>query len=58
MSNKKVSDCTDLPERQRLKVFKNHKAYDRVRDRKNKRLYEVDVEDGSYEESQIVFQSS
>ena len=47
MSNKEeLNDYIDARfERKRLKVFKNQKAYDRSRDRKNKKLYEVDFED-------------
>ena len=55
MNNERLDD--NLLRRRRLKVFKNRKAYDRIRDRKRKSLYEVDVEDGNYEESQVVFQS-
>ena len=60
MSNKEeLNDYIDERfERKRLKVFKNQKAYDRSRDRKNKKLYEVDFEDGAYEDTQGVFQGS
>ena len=36
-----------LYQRKPVKTFKSDKGYDRVRDRKDKRLYEID-EDGNY----------
>lgn len=33
---------TELYQRQPTKVIKNHKGYDRVRDRKDPRLYDVE----------------
>ena len=33
---------TELYQRQPTKVIKNHKGYDRTRDRKDPRLYEVE----------------
>ena len=60
MSNKEELNryLTELSERKPLKVIKNHKAYDRARDRKNKKLYEVEIDDGTYENSEGIFQSS
>ena len=42
---------TELYQRKPVKTFKSDKGYDRVRDRKDKRLYEVDSEeeDGAVE---------
>ena len=42
----------ELTQRKPVKTFKSDKGYDRVRDRKNKRLYEIDSEDedGIHEE--------
>ena len=36
---------TDLSKRKPVRKFKSDKDYDRVRDRKDKRLYEEDEED-------------
>ena len=60
MSNKEELNhyIDELSQRKPLKTLKNHKAYDRARDRKNKKLYEVDVEDELDEESQGIFQGS
>lgn len=33
---------TELSQRQPTKVIKNHKGYDRARDRKDSRLYEIE----------------
>lgn len=42
----------EFAKRKPVRIFKNDKGYDRVRDRKDKRLYEVDSEeeDGAHEE--------
>lgn len=42
----------ELSQRKPVRTFKSEKGYDRVRDRKDKRLYEVDSEedDESHEE--------
>ena len=42
----------ELSKRKPVRTFKSDKGYDRVRDRKDKRLYEVDLEeeDGLVEE--------
>lgn len=42
----------NLSQRKPVKTFKSEKGYDRVRDRKDKRLYELDPEeeDGADEE--------
>jgi hypothetical protein len=51
-----------ISQRKRVKVYKSKKGYDRTKDRKDKRLYEVDLEEeknnGVVEESPSVFQSS
>lgn len=48
--------------RKRVKVFRSKKGYSRTKDRKDKRLYEVDLEEEKsndiVEESPSVFQSS
>lgn len=41
---------SELSKRKPVRLFKSHKAYDRAKDRKDKKLYEVDVEE---EESAI-----
>lgn len=43
---------SELAKRKPVRTFKSDKGYDRVRDRKDKRLYEVDSEeeDESHEE--------
>ena len=43
---------TELSQRKPVRTFKSDKGYDRTRDRKDKRLYEVDSEeeDGAVEE--------
>lgn len=50
-----------IPERKRVKVYRSKKGYDRSRDRKNKRLYEFDLEEtnnnGVVKKSSRVFQS-
>ena len=47
--------------RKRVKVYRSKKGYDRTRDRKNKRLYEFDLEEennnGVVKKSPRVFQS-
>lgn len=52
----------DISQRKRVKVYKSKKGYNRTKDRKDKRLYEVDLEEeknnGVVEESPSVFQSS
>ena len=46
----------ELFQRQPTKVIKNHKGYDRTRDRKDPRLYEVEENNIAVdEESQSVF---
>jgi hypothetical protein len=46
----------ELFQRQPTKVIKNHKGYDRARDRKDPRLYEVEENNIAVdEESQSVF---
>ena len=54
MSNKEELNCciSELTLRQPVKTFKSDKGYDRVRDRKDKRLYDIDSEeeDGVHEE--------
>jgi hypothetical protein len=53
MTNKEELNryLSELSKRKPVRLFKNHKAYDRAKDRKNKRLYEIDSEE---EESGIV----
>lgn len=59
MNNKEElnSYITELYQRKPVKTFKSDKGYDRVRDRKDKRLYEIDSEekDGTHKEGQGVF---
>ena len=54
MNNKEELNryITELYQRKPVKTFKNDKGYDRVRDRKDKRLYEIDSEeeDGTHKE--------
>ena len=45
----------DLYQRKPVKTFKSDKGYDRFRDRKNKRLYEEEVEIEIDEERSDVF---
>ena len=47
MTNKEELNyyITELSKRKPVKTFKSDKGYDRVRDRKDKRLYEVDLEE-------------
>ena len=58
MNNKKELNCyiSELTQRKPVKTFKSDKGYDRVRDRKDKRLYEIDSEeeDGIHEERQSI----
>ena len=42
-----IENNVNLYQRKPVKTFKSDKGYDRVRDRKDKRLYEID-EDGNY----------
>ena len=42
-----VEKNVNLCQRKPVKTFKSDKGYDRVRDRKDKRLYEID-EDSNY----------
>lgn len=42
-----IENNVSLCQRKPVKTFKSEKGYDRVRDRKDKRLYEID-EDGNY----------
>ena len=55
MSNKEELNCciSELTQRKPVKTFKSDKGYDRVRDRKDKRLYEIDSEeeDGTVEKT-------
>jgi hypothetical protein len=49
---------TELSQRKPVRKFKSDKGYDRVKDRKDKRLYEVDSEEeeiGTVETTQSVF---
>lgn len=48
MNNEALNNllCTSS-QRQSTKVIKNHKAYDRARDRKDKKLYEVEKDEDS-----------
>ena len=59
MENKN-EEARIIPERKRVKVYRSKKGYDRTRDRKDKRLYMVYMEeennDGIVEKSQGVFQ--
>lgn len=54
MTNKEELNryITELSQRKPVRTFKSDKGYDRIRDRKDKRLYEVDSEeeDGTVEE--------
>lgn len=54
MTNKEELNqyITELSKRKPVRTFKSDKGYDRARDRKDKRLYEVDSEeeDGTHEE--------
>lgn len=54
MTNKEELNhyIVELSKRKPVKTFKSDKCYDRARDRKDKRLYEVDSEeeDGTVEE--------
>ena len=36
---------TELSRRKPVRTFKNDKGYDRIKDRKDKRLYEIDSEE-------------
>lgn len=47
MTNKEELNryITELSQRKPVRTFKSDKGYDRVRDRKDKRLYEVDLEE-------------
>lgn len=55
MNNKEeLNYCISEPtQRKPVKTFKSDKGYDRVRDRKDKRLYEIDSEeeDGTVEKT-------
>ena len=42
-----IENNVSLCQRKPVKTFKSEKGYDRVRDRKDKRLYEIE-EDGNY----------
>lgn len=59
MTNKEELNryITELSQRKPVRTFKSDKGYDRARDRKNKRLYEIDSEeeDGVEQVSQGVF---
>ena len=59
MSNKEELNryITELSQRKPVKTFKSDKGYDRARDRKDKRLYEIDSEedDGVEQISPSVF---
>ena len=58
MNNKEELNnyITELSQRKPVRFFKNDKGYDRAKDRKDKRLYEVDLEDedGIIEEGQSI----
>ena len=47
MTNKEKLNhyITELSKRKPVRIFKSDKGYDRARDRKDKRLYEIDSED-------------
>lgn len=56
MSNQNKEELSryvnELYQRQQTKVIKNHKGYDRSRDRKDPRLYEIEENSSdSYEKS-------
>ena len=59
MTNKEELNryITELSQRKPVRTFKSDKGYDRVRDRKDKRLYEIDLEeeDAVEQVSQSVF---
>ena len=59
MSNKEELNqyLSELSKRKPVRIFKSDKGYDRARDRKDKRLYEIDLEESSEpnEESQSIF---
>lgn len=59
MTNKEELNqyIAELSKRKPVRTFKSDKGYDRARDRKDKRLYEVDSEedDGTHKEGQGVF---
>lgn len=59
MTNKEELNryITELSQRKPVRTFKSDKGYDRARDRKNKRLYEInsEEEDGVEQVSQGVF---
>lgn len=54
MTNKEELNqyIAELSKRKPVRTFKSDKGYDRARDRKDKRLYEIDSEeeDGAHEE--------
>jgi hypothetical protein len=41
---------SELYQRQPTKVIKNHKGYDRTRDRKDQRLYEIEENNSAVDE--------
>ena len=47
MTNKEELNnyIAELSKRKPVRIFKSEKGYDRARDRKDKRLYEIDSED-------------
>ena len=49
MSNKEELNqyLSELSRRKPVRIFKSDKGYDRARDRKDKRLYELDAEEES-----------
>ena len=60
MTNKEELNryITELSQRKPVRIFKSDKGYDRARDRKDKRLYEIDSEDeeiGAVETTQSLF---
>lgn len=59
MTNKEELNryITELSQRKPVRTFKSDKGYDRARDRKDKRLYEIDSEedDGAEQVSQSIF---
>lgn len=49
MTNKEELNTyiNELLNRKPVRLFKNHKAYDRARDRKDKKLYDIDEEENN-----------
>lgn len=60
MTNKEELNTyiNELLNRKPVRLFKNHKTYDRARDRKDKKLYDIDEEENDNapdEKSQSIF---